>query len=85
MMSLRALVGLLIVIAALGVGAILVRTEFISRTPPINVSTPAGSPSNTTALQEQQRAEQKSEQEAIKANCEALRKMGAVNKNCPAN
>jgi hypothetical protein len=84
-MSLRTVVGLLIVIAALGVGAIVIRTEFISRTPPINVSKPAGSPSSVTALQEQERAEQKSEQEAIKANCAALRKMGAVNKNCPVN
>ena len=84
-MSLRTAVGLLIVIAVLGVGAIVIRTEFISRTSPINISSPAGSPSNTTALQDQERAEQKSEQEAIKANCAALRKMGDVNKNCPPN
>ena len=85
MMSFRSVVSLLIVIAALGVGAIIVRTEFSSRTAPINVSKPADSPSSMTGLQEQERAEQESEQEAIKANCAALRKMGAVNKNCPAN
>jgi hypothetical protein len=82
-MSLRTVVGLLIIIAALGVGAVVIRTEFNRPTPPISTSRPAGSPSNMTALHEQQRAEQKSEQEAIKANCAALRKMGAINKNCP--
>jgi hypothetical protein len=84
-MSLRTVIGLLILVAALGVGAVVIRTEFISPATPISTSRPPGSPSNMTALHEQQRAEQKSEQEAIKANCAALRKMGAINKNCPPN
>ena len=81
-MSLRKVVGLLIVIVALGVGAIVMRTELIGRAPPIDISKPAGSASST-ALRQQERAEKKSEQEAIKANCVALRKMDAINKNCP--
>ena len=84
-MSLRKIIGLLIVIAALGVGAIAMRTEFTGRTPPVAISEPAGSASSITALQQQRNAEQKSEEEAIKANCIALRKMGATNKNCPAH
>jgi hypothetical protein len=79
-MSRRKLLVLLSAVVALGIGAIVVRAEFAG-----NVPLGANSVSSRLAthdLTAQQRAERRSEQEAIKADCAALRKMGTTDKLC---
>ena len=80
-MSRGKLLGILIVIAALGVGGIFAREDLI-RHPAVSNTVTVAAPSNDQTAQRQ--AEQKSEQQAIDSACAALRKMGGTNKNCPS-
>jgi len=83
MISRGMLLAVLIAAAALGIGVIVVRTEFAhAPSPAINAPSSAGAPSSRW-LNQQQEAEQKSEQQGIEAACAALRKMGKTDKDCP--
>lgn len=77
-MSRGKLVAILIVVALLGVGGIVIRTELIGH-PDVSNTITVSTPDQAA----QQRAEQQSEQQAIDSACAALRKMGGANKNCP--
>jgi hypothetical protein len=81
-MSLKRVLSVLIVLVAVAVGAFLIRTEFGGHSTGMNPPGTSDSGSGKIAVEQQQRAEQQNEQDTIKANCAALRKMGAVNKNC---
>jgi len=77
------LLGILIVAAALGVGAMVVRTEFAHPpSPAISTNSSAGA-LNSRWLNQERQAEQKSERQGIEAACTALRKMGKTDKDCP--
>ena len=80
-MSRRKLLGIFIAIASLGVGAIVVRTEF-SRPPAISATKTLGAAPNGS-LAAQERAEKQNGQEGLEHACAALRKLGATNKVCP--
>lgn len=81
MMSPYKLLGIAIAIVAVATAAVLLRAEL--------AYTPASATRNAIALppghslSTEQQAEQKSEEDSIRANCAALRGMGAGNKNCP--
>ena len=76
-MSSGTLILILIAIAVLGASGIVIRNELSTHI----ASVTSASQSSQSATQKQ--AEQQSEQQAIDAACEALRKMGKTNKNCP--
>ena len=77
----RKIFAILVAVAALGVGVTLVRTEF--RAHSSTATTDTRSPAPTTNPSAQLRAEQKSEEQTVKSDCEALRKMGVADKDCP--
>jgi len=83
MISRGMLLGILIAASALGVGAVIVRTEFAHQpSPTISTNPTAGTPSSRW-LNQQRQAEHRSEQQGIEAACAALRKMGKTDKDCP--
>ena len=83
MISRGMLLGILIAAAVLGVGAVVVHTEFARQSTPAVSTNPSASAPSSRWLKQQQQAEQKSEQQGIEAACAALRKMGQTDKNCP--
>jgi len=75
--------GVLLAIAVLGVGALVLKSEF---SPKISSAVGDGIPasgSETGSLDQQQQAERKSEDQAIGSACAALRQMGKTDKDCP--
>ena len=82
MMSRSKVSGLLILVVAFAVGAFFVRALFAGRNAVVHgTKTVVAAPSHSAT--EEQRAEQKSERQAIEADCAALRKLGTNNKYCP--
>lgn len=72
----------LLAIAVLGVGALVLKAEF---SPKISGALGEGirtSGSETGSLDQQQRAERESENQAISSACAALRQMGRTDKDC---
>lgn len=81
-MSYGKLLHVLIAIVGLAVGAIVVQTEFVGKTSAMDRERTAIVGPNSANSRQQQQAEQKSEQRAIRADCAALRKMGATMNAC---
>lgn len=81
MMSRYKLFGIVVAIVAVTTAVVLLRAE-LAHTPSRAARNPIALPLDHS-LQTQQQAEQKSEEDSIRANCAALRRMGAENKNCP--
>ncbi len=81
-MSYGKLLCVLVAIVALGVGTIVVQTEFVGKTSAMDRERTAIVVPNNSISRQQQQAEQKSEQQAIRADCAALRKMGATMNAC---
>ena len=80
-MSRGKLLAIVIAITSLGVGAMVVRTEFAH--PPTISATQAVGASPTDGQAAQERAEKRNEQEGLEHACAALKKLGATNKVCP--
>ena len=79
------LLGIFIAIAALGIGIAVIHAELAYQpsSAVVGTNSPDAVPSSRW-LNQQRRAEQKSEQQGIEAACAALRKMGKTDKDCPS-
>jgi len=81
-----ALIGILVVLAAVGVGMVVADVEFVGNTSPVDSGKTVNAPEKHWLKQQyqaQQSATQRSATETIQQDCAAVRKLGASNPNCP--
>jgi hypothetical protein len=81
-MSLRVVVRVFVFLAALVTGSMFLEVQ-AQHNPTASARQKMTPASAEGATEAQRRAEELSEERAIDADCAALRKMGATNKNCP--
>lgn len=85
-MSRGMIFGVVIALAAAGIGVVVVHAEFFGNATIVNSERPATPPSKgwlEKHYEAAQQAAQRSADETIKQDCAAVRKLGATNPNCP--